>query len=863
MVEKIINKCEIYLGKDLISGEEILKKYLEFFAEQFGKEEKKLSFSLHTGSLCFDIIAIIAVALGCLTYNMTSNEKILDTFSIGDIVVFKNSRYRWLGISDRDGKKYIVLEQDNKGKKFVPYDVNKYLVRPYYGGSKITDSRGIRKKNHDREGFLSWLLNVPVQEIPSELDIAVVIISDRKQFTEIVKNVKLLYNGGMEIGLLDIMPASYYTSNDEEQIIGKNPTKAEAVLKVTAKISEARSLVLKKHGNRVIGLLVTGVDSSVKDNSELTDLLRRKNLKFVHVMGALRLVTGEDILEIYEEADVFACTKQYLKEHNNSIYHKNELTSELNMQICNIIKSEIFSLKVDEGGWSWEQYSYLKKSIYQVEQSNWDAKNDFALSSLALLNLFNTAVFDLNDLEMALIEKKINIMVVSPKYRIEQLRKISCFAGDLREICVEIIDKLEEKYEELLNNNGKKNALEKYVRDNFRKKIMIILPKAYYVDFLKIKYGKSYLWDNVMCTTFNRYNSMKNYDNILIVGNLTNRKFDLLKCKASDRIDVLLYSCEEKIFNQTKKKTMNLMRKLNKKQGIQQVEQDNSVEEEDDVLAEKEVQEFLDVEQYLDSMNLYNFRKFLTMEVGSGTGSVNAEVNVIGTFITGEQIFFSKNYSPIVYNPELGKVIETKPERLVAGDILIFMKRNNYTQNVVDFVYDQLIERKKFNSTDLKATDMAKYWKDVLRKYKEGGDYTYQDIAIQMKEYGSTLQTVTIRQWLMEDSHVVGPRDEQTMQQIAFLTKDEKLLANIHEYFEACRIVRHKRKEILGLIGKAITDKLAGNHPQIGSILSIVYDNVENLSETIELESIANLDATVNIPISLVNRPITEMEALL
>ena len=197
-----------------------------------------------------------------------------------------------------------------------------------------------------------------------------------------------------------------------------------------------------------------------------------------------------------------------------------------------------------------------------------------------------------------------------------------------------------------------------------------------------------------------------------------------------------------------------------------------------------------------------------------------------------------------------------------SGDILIFVKRDNYTSNVVDFIYDELIIQNKLNEDVVNSTNMANYWKQILRTYKENGGYTYQEIASQMKVYGSSLQAVTIRQWLMEDSHIVGPRNEETMRQIALLTGDKKLSKNVHTCFEACRVVRHQRKEILNLIGRAITDKLTGNQPVQGSIFSIVYDNVENLSETMELDTIFHLDEVINVPINLANRPITEMEVL-
>lgn len=106
----------------------------------------------------------------------------------------------------------------------------------------------------------------------------------------------------------------------------------------------------------------------------------------------------------------------------------------------------------------------------------------------------------------------------------------------------------------------------------------------------------------------------------------------------------------------------------------------------------------------------------------------------------------------------------------------------------------------------------------------------------------------------------MGPRDEITLRHIAQLTQDPYLLNDTHSYFEACRIVRRQRKEILELIGKAILDKLRGHKPPIGSILEIVYDNVENLSEILELATLNLLEEPVTVSANLINKPITDWE---
>lgn len=157
-------------------------------------------------------------------------------------------------------------------------------------------------------------------------------------------------------------------------------------------------------------------------------------------------------------------------------------------------------------------------------------------------------------------------------------------------------------------------------------------------------------------------------------------------------------------------------------------------------------------------MNLYQLHQNVVASASSITGVVNTEVQAVGRFVTGEQILFSKYYNPIVYDPSSGTVSEVKVDQLESGDILIFVKRDNYTSNVVDFIYDELIIQNKLNEDVVNSTNMANYWKQILRTYKENGGYTYQEIASQMKVYGSSLQAVTIRQWLMEDSHIVAPR---------------------------------------------------------------------------------------------------------
>ena len=870
LANAILKKCDIYYGDALISKEAIIEKYLSFFADSLVSKERTVNFALHTGSLCFDVISVVAVALGCLSYNLSTNDDIISALQIDDMVMYNGQRYRWKGTSIEYGRLCMVIEQDGKGKNgktisYLPLEKNKHLIKPYYGESQITDGRGIRKKKTNREDFLAFAFDVDIQEIPTQIDVSIVIVADRNSFGEIYKQVCIVYGEGKEVGLLDIIPAAYYTGSGEEYQFGLNPTKAEPVLKVTGKISTARDLVLDRNGNKVVGLLVIGGASITENGSELADLLRRKVLRFVHVTSPIKAGMGEHILEMYEGASVFACTKTMLSKSNQMIRNDNPLTEELHRQIMNVIHNTVTAIPVGEG-WSWDEYKTIKNAIFVIKQSNWNdaVKDDFVVAAHGLLNLLNSAVFPLEIMENAICNGQINKAVTSPYGRIQELWDIADQAGSMQELCMVVADALERKYRERLKICPKANALREYLNEHKLGKVAIIVPKAYYADLLRMVYPEYFSDENVICVTANRFDSRKKYDAVLCVGELNNKRFDPLQCLAARNVDVLLYGCEEKVFTFRRKKFAKYERKLNRRIGATHMadepEEDDSSPE---MQMEEEVQQFSALDEYIEAFNTFDVRKLAQSSSAGGVYVPVSEVKHVGTFVSGEQIFFSKYYSAVVFDSMAGNVIEKSPEQLRPGDVLVFVKRDDYTKNIADFIYERLLRDGRLGQGAIEAYEKSQYWKEALREYKETNGFTYRKVAQKMREAGSSMQEVTIRQWLINDSHIVGPRKERTMEYIAIVTQDPHLLADTHGFFEACGAVRHDRRKILELIAKAINDKLSGNIPEEGSVLSIVYDNVDSLSETLELEYITELDESVNININLVNTPITEAEVLM
>ena len=478
-----------------------------------------------------------------------------------------------------------------------------------------------------------------------------------------------------------------------------------------------------------------------------------------------------------------------------------------------------------------------------------------------MLNLFITAIFPINTLEQAITDGELHLGISSPTERMNRLWTIAENADSLEAQCVLVVDALDDLYKSILSDSPKYQALRKLLQGADNESIAIIVPKAFYADILRKE--PFFSREGIHIMTANRFDAQQSYDNVIVVGDFSGKRFDAFKCKAAAHIIMLLYECEIHWFKHRKHKAAKFEKKLDMISGlVDEFEEDiNETNAAEDAL-ERFESESLGLEEYINAISVFDIRKFAAGLPASGGNALTSEVSAIGRFVGGEQILFSKFYKAVVYNPSNTKdpISETDVEKLTSGDKLVFTKRDSFTRNIVDGIYDALQTSGKLNKDVLDATEKAAWWKEVLREYQQRHNLSYRQLAKELNRYGCSLSEMSIRQWLVAESHIIGPREESTLWQIAEMTADSYLLNDTSGYFNACKIVRRQRKKILELIGKAIEEKLSGHHPPYGSELETVYDNVEALSETLELETITFLDEVVSIPINFINKPITDME---
>lgn len=865
---RLIENCDIYFENSLISKEMIIQKYADFLAASFFEKERSSCVTLHTGSVCFDVVSFIMTALACISMDQAEPDEIIASVNVGDLVLYKGVRHRWLGIEEKDNKQWMKLEQDaykNSGATttWVPFERNKHQIRLYNGVSDETDGKGERWKRTNRTDFISYITGENESDVPRTTGVSAVVVASRASFDRIQKGIKIAYDG-KSISLLDIVTASYYTEGGGEYQFGSNPSKTDPVLKITGKVSVARELVLNKRGNRTACLMVMGSEPALKGSSELEDLLGRKSLKFTHISMNIDSINAEEYIKEENGATVFACTKEFLLQNSKPIMDENPLTSELDRQVENILNNEVTTVTVD-GGCSWDTYKKIRNVLFAVRRFEWDEeqKKNFIIPAHSLLNLFVTAAFSLNTLEEAVAGGELHNGVSSPSERIKDLWALAEKFGSLDMQCAFVADALEELYKSILSVSPKYQALLKIVHTAYNEKIAIIVPKAYYADILIKK--PLFSRENIYIITANRFDESQSYDKVIVLGDFSGKHFDALKCKSAPEIIVLLYECETYWFKAKKHKAAKFEKRLNLISGLTN-DYDDDIEEEDinESTDDRFNEETLNLEEYIDSVGIFDVSKFVAGVSASSANAPQSEISAIGRFAGGEQILFSKFYRAVVYNPSNTKnpISETDVDRLTAGDRLVFTKRDDFTKNIVDSIFDALQTSGRLSEDVVDAAEKALWWKEVLRDYRQFHDFSYRELAKQLGGFGCTVQEQGVRQWLVADSHIVGPREEITLRQIAEMTQDPYLLSDTSAYFDACRTVRRQRKKILELIGKAIEDKLGGHQPPPESELRMVYDNVDNLSEILELETITFLKEEVFVPVNLINKPVADMEVV-
>ena len=434
------------------------------------------------------------------------------------------------------------------------------------------------------------------------------------------------------------------------------------------------------------------------------------------------------------------------------------------------------------------------------------------------------------------------------------------FPQSLQAYAKTILDFLEIAYLFLEESSSKELYLRELLCQNSNKKIAIVVPKAYYAILLRECGFYDLMDDESLLTvvTANRFDNTNLYDHIVVVGNFNGKRFDTFRCRAAQRIETLLYDFESHFFKYKLRAAKKAESALNSLSYTQDFYDSDFEDENITEISENEIMEISaidsEVDEYINRLNEVATFKNIGIATVAGAAATT-EVIAAGNFDSGEKVLFTKNYKAYVFDDDNGTVSETKVPDLTEGDSLVFTQRNSDTRDIVDSILSKLVSEEKVSSEIIECYKKSKAWKQQLVDYMQTSALSANMIASKMIANGVQVQEITIKGWLDEDSHTVGPRKMDSIQQIALLVENEEMFENAQIYFDACSTIRKVRREILKQIGEAIINKLCGKAPQENTIIADIYDRIDSIALILRLESITYIEREV--PMNLTNRPIS------
>lgn len=357
---------------------------------------------------------------------------------------------------------------------------------------------------------------------------------------------------------------------------------------------------------------------------------------------------------------------------------------------------------------------------------------------------------------------------------------------------------------------------------------------------------------NICIMTANRFDNTQLYSAIIVVGNISGKRFDALRCRSSQEIDLLLYECEKYRYKKQVRDAKAAEHLLNTRSTILT---DDEYEEDSIGIDEYDLNEAdninTEIMDYISSSPI----KAIRNSFSGGDGKSMAEIVAVAKFDSDEIAFFTKNYKAYVLDEADNSVKEVVASDLSEGDVIVFTRSTSKTRDIVEEILRDMINNKLVPPEIEKAYYKSREWKKTLIDYMKQTGSSAKAIADEMISNGVSVQEITIRGWLDEESHTVRPQKLDSIQQIALIAGNDELFDSAEVCFDAGGQIYKIRRRILKAIGQAILGEVTGNSNATDSMTATVADRIKDAAVTLQIETITFVDDEV--PVNTINRPIT------
>lgn len=824
---ELISKIDICLKGQIISNEQILKIEERFLTEAY-KEDKshKTLFIQHTGSDCYDAIALAIATLALIFLDDSKATDVTKDIKEGNLVTFRSKRWIYSGTTIIDGIERYVLK-DDKGSTMYILENSMCDVSPYNGKSTKLNGLGIGKNKSKRTDFLKKVAGLKGNEISASPSQSIIIFIDNHRFDDLLNNVSIRFEGEHYF-LLDLVTASFFTDNNELRKRG-NANNNEAMLKATLSMDKAREMVKEKHGNDVVGLLVFDDRAYKKYGLDLEEILYRKRLPYSLLVTKLSMDSWiRAQLENNEDILVLAFTAEYLKSIKDMGNADRKNDTLVTLSVNNKFHEEIQCARWGESRlhfvdstFYWKDFKRIKENIAFVINNCLDNQRtmDFCRWSYSMLKLFNNAIFNFEEYEKISSDYKEMRDFILPSVQIDEFRKdIEEFPLAVRRQSNIILDYIDEKYREGRTFNSKREAFREALKDLENTNMLVIVPSMRYKPFVERFYPKTWnavLKNKYVVATESQAQKMdlSLFSDIYYLSLLNSSKYNPFDNVFFTSIDILLYDTQLRLYNNLYKEFVTYKKTLNKraytpKFGLEEfednsqgymvdIDSDQEAEFKDDFEIDNEIQQSF-MRLFLQNERYQSQRAFSDL---AGHRENFLEAYRYANFISGENIIFTKGYTAYVVDVDKQSVVEKNVDELKEGDQLIFTINDDRTKDIVDELLYGISEK---NSEIARCYELVQEWKENCRNYRYEKGIKYTQLSKMFSAKGYKAQPQVIRSWLDEQSHIVGPKQEETFKYIQEVFGEECLPESYMEYAVATKQIRSARVKILKLIEKAV-----------------------------------------------------------
>ncbi|MFD0870718.1 DrmE family protein [Paenibacillus residui] len=863
VIEKLrcaIDKATFLTDNKRIQDNVFIAANVDFIVEILTNSNRERGIILHPGTSLTLYLATVLSCFNSFLTNDADSAAFINDLSVGDLVIYENKRSEFKGI-DNEGR-FILVNFDKGGtstKNLVPpSQVNK--ISPYYGNAKTLDGRGIRNKSKSKK-ILSELFGMKPTEIKNTFGKSVIIVCSRSEADRLMDRLSVSVKDkvkGLQIG--GLFPAAYYTQDEQYNYSG-NSARIEPILKFTSKLSVARDLIIDNKG--VETLIVDGADYITQDISELASIYNRSSLKSILMICELYNSVDSAVFQQFDDLKTLIWTKDKINVEYQavSMSHIGDICDEskdLGKLLSNALnlKSNLIEVdnRVHDG-----IFHECKKILYKLSQYNEENVNvkleGFISKGFWLLNLMEKSFFPLTTMENMIRERKINAL--SPSEELINMQSIINQFNliEYHDSLMKLVNSLLTIKREIDRSNAKYDYLLEYLRQlkYTNRKIAVIGYKTYYRKVF-IESIPDYLKPVVQkCDFFTpgRFNSSKFYHDVLVMSVNGWDKLNPLLLSNTEKVSFVLYKNEKNRFKQAEKKTYRRLSlfgspKLFESEG-QNAESAAAIEELDESVIEEKLDKIVGQFEYNFAVNHSGFSE--------PVGAQTSEIVKVAILDTGEKVFFSRYYCPYVFDIDRQTVEESELSLLKPGDLLIFANYDNDAKDIVEKIMDIILDNKAANDSFKESYQKSLYWKSVLKQYMQNFRLTYSELSIRMSRFGKGKHEVTLRSWLDEGSHIVGPRDLESFRTIAKLTGDPLLSQNPDSFLQACREVRTMRIRILKYIERNIIASFNKNiNLQNDEILSKLPIDLTELSRVVQVDKLIDAENLV-VPYYMANKP--------